>query len=197
MWKRNELPAKPGVLSLDETVKIYLEFLDAAPKTHLDAGEIEAVRKACAEVLERVKPLASKRGRKENVNFYLFMEALFKLAQESGAEVTLPSRQTKGKFGAQDRTAFFHFVRGTLELAIQKGRAAIERADLPAPEKEAALRRLVHTRKTDGGILEDLYSIRKSARSRRKKGSPTKDSRVPDAPAARSSDARLTRRSRK
>jgi hypothetical protein len=106
MWKRNELPAKPGVLSLDETVKIYLEFLDAAPKTHLDAGEIEAVRKACAEVLERVKPLASKRGRKENVNFYLFMEALFKLAQESGAEVTLPSRQTKGKFGAQDRTAF-------------------------------------------------------------------------------------------
>ncbi len=91
------------------------------------------------------------------------MQALFDLARESGAPVKLPSRRLKEELSLGDRTPFFNFVRAALDLAIQKGRAAIEKADLPAPEKDEALKRLNHSSKTHGGILEDLYHVRAAA----------------------------------
>jgi hypothetical protein len=157
-----------GVLSLDASVKHYLMMRGAQPCIEIDFG---TTRKICRDVLEVIQPLASKRGRKEDVIFYLFMQALYDLAQESGARITLPSRQSKGRDGSPDRSPFFHFVRGALELAIVKGRPAIEHAELPDPEKQEALRQLAHSNKGDDGILEYLYRVRNAAAARRNRTS--------------------------
>jgi hypothetical protein len=159
--KPSGAPSDPAALSLDESVKNYLQLSGANPKIKID---LSTIRTLCDDALKTIQPLASKRGQKENINFFLFMQALFQAAQDSGARVTLPSREQKGKMSSGDRPAFFKFVRAALDLSIQKGRAAIEKADLPAPEKDEALKRLAHSRKTDGGVIEDLYRVRDAAR---------------------------------
>ncbi len=159
-WKPNDDPPKAGALSLDSSVKHYFYLSGARPEIVVDLSTVPAL---CADNLKTIQPLASRRGTKQNLNFYLFMQSLFHLAQESGADITLPSGQIKEKFNSSDRPPFFKFVREALDLALQKGRAAIEQSDLPPLEKDEALRRLAHCRKTDGGILGYLNQVRAAA----------------------------------
>jgi hypothetical protein len=123
--------------------------------------DLAPVRQACKRALEEIEPLATKRGRKGDLNFHLFVEALFQVARDCGARTTLPSGQIKEREGPDQRTDFFRFVRATLELTIQKGCAAIQQADLSETQKEAALKVLRQANKTDGGLLEDLRRARK------------------------------------
>ena len=67
--------------------------------------------------------------------------------------------------------AFFRFVRGALELAIVKGRAAIEHSELHDPEKQEALKQLAQSSKGDDGIIEYLHRVRKAAAARRNRTS--------------------------
>jgi hypothetical protein len=154
-----EAPSPPGVLSLEQSVKHYLALAGGDYDLQLD---LTSVRRACKRALKRITPLATKRGRRGDLNFRLFVEALYPVARLCGARITLPSGQIKERDGPDQRTDFFKFVRATLELTIQKGCTAIQQADLSEAEKEEALKILRQASKRDGGLLEDLRRAKKS-----------------------------------
>jgi hypothetical protein len=168
MLKPGGPESEPGVLSLDASVKLYLNMKGARPSVQIDSS---TVRHICIDALEQIKPLVSKRGPRENVNFHLFMESLFHFVKDQGVPTTLPSRQIKEKFGSPHRTPYFKFCRAILGLAITKGKPAIARAQLSDLEKEEALKRLAHSNKDDGGVLEDLHRVREAFARRDRKGS--------------------------
>jgi hypothetical protein len=175
MRQENDLPFNRGVLSLDTSVKHYLRSCGARPSVEIDTSTIRSI---CIDALEHIGPLASKRGPRADLNFRFFMGALLVFAELHDARVTLPSRQSKGQYGSPYRTPFFQFCRAVLDLASSKGRVAIEQADLPPIEKEHALKRLSHSNKTDGGILEDLHKVRQASRGRQRKARAGHDSSV-------------------
>jgi hypothetical protein len=153
-------PASPqGVLSLEGSVKHYLDSAECRYKLKLD---LTPLRKACKRALNRITPLATKQGRKADVNLHLFAESLFHVARLCGARTTLPSGQIKERNGPTKRTKFFDFARATLELTIKKGCVAIKQADLSEAEKGAALKVLGRANKTDSALLEVLRNARKN-----------------------------------
>jgi hypothetical protein len=159
----NDPPSPSGVFSLDESVKHYLR-LSGGGDYELDI-DLRRIRQVCKSALKKITPLATKKGRKADLNFHLFVESLFHVARDCGARITLPSGQIKEKYGPEQRTAFFAFVRTTLDIAIEKGSAAIEQADLSEAEKEGALEALRKADKEDGALLEFLRSARKRTKA--------------------------------
>jgi len=134
MWQPQDAPTDRAVLSLDASVKHYLRLCGARPSVEIDPSTIRSI---CTTALGRIAPLASKPGPRADLNFRFLMEALFLLAKKHHVHVTLPSRQIKGRFGSPDRTPFFQFCRAVLDLALTKGRVAIEQAELALSEKGA------------------------------------------------------------
>ena len=155
-----------GSSSLDASVKHYLRLCGARPSVEIDPSTIRSI---CTTALGRIAPLASKPGPRADLNFRFLMEALFLLAKKHHVHVTLPSRQIKGRFGSPDRTPFFQFCRAVLDLALTKGRVAIEQAELALSEKECALKKLSHSNRTDGGLLETLHIVRQYLSRRKRK----------------------------
>jgi hypothetical protein len=105
--------------------------------------------------LEWVAPLASKRGRKTEIVFPLFLMRLADAVHKGGVQIIIPPN----KIIFDNMPPFFSFIVEVVNLTIKKGHKAIEESKLNSDEKLEAARILSHYNKTPRAMVHYLREI--------------------------------------
>lgn len=139
-----------GALSADQLVKKMLMDMDNKANAILHVN-LTPVVASCTEAVKVIK-LKTKRGRKPELVFRLFLKRLVSVMKANGHDIKLPSNDNV--FDNYHPT--FIFINTVLEVCIEKGKAAVIASELDETEKSEATRVLSHYRKSERAIVHYL-----------------------------------------
>lgn len=136
-----------GALSADQLIKLML--MDRVPFGEAKLSvDLDPILIPCIQALEEVKG-KSKRGRKPEIVFRLFLSRLSNALGGEGLKLALPSNDNV--FDKLSPT--FLFVIKALDLCVKKGKSAISASELDQSEKDEAIRSLSHYRKSPRALV--------------------------------------------